>query len=216
MSVKKETFLNEILSHGCAVLVGPMLEKNEGDFPQNLPLLLVDGGFDKCLEHGLLAKRSTFSVGDGDSSKAQLDEKLSPKKDFSDLSYALDLLPHSIKKIILYGFLGGRRDHEISNFGEVHRFLKNKAEQSQVNFSDKILVLSSGKWRLTHFGPFSLMALDRPTVLLTGEIEYQLIQKTKLEPMSSLGLSNNSKGEFYLETDGPVFIYGAGVKIKSE
>lgn len=216
MTEKKEKFFKEILAHGSAVLVGPLLKNEEIKFIKNSPLIIVDGGFEKCLEHSLLGERSYYSVGDGDSTKAQLDELLPSKKDFSDLQFALDLLPNSITNIELFGFLGGRKDHEICNFGEVHNFLLKKNDQSQVNFSNEVLFLSSGNWFLSHIGEFSLVGIERPKVKVTGEIDYQLNSLTELSPLSSLGLSNNSRGEFCLETTGPVMLYGAGIKVKAE
>ncbi|MFI5391452.1 MAG: hypothetical protein ACHQYQ_08830, partial [Bacteriovoracales bacterium] len=64
-----------------------------------------------------------ISVGDGDSSNFPMDFNLPEEKDYSDLKFALDLIPPNVEKINLWGFLGGRRDHEIINFGEVNNWL---------------------------------------------------------------------------------------------
>jgi thiamine pyrophosphokinase len=215
-SSKKDEFLKEVTRVGCAVLVGPLLTENEIENLPDAPLILVDGGTREALKLGLDRERRCFKVGDGDSGGIELDEALPPEKDYSDLSYALNLLPKEVKKIFLIGFLGGRKDHELINFGEVHQFLVNKPSPCVAKFSSEIHLLSEGEWQLSHDGIVSLMVLEKASVSLVGKIKYPLESPTELFPLSSRGLSNEASGDFSINSNGPVMIYGDGLKISFE
>lgn len=215
MKEKIKAFQEELSRCGCAVLVGPLLEKKELTLIDDKPIITVDGGLEKALKHHLLASRSHFSVGDGDSSNLPLEHHLPTEKNFSDLAYGLSLIPKEVSLVKLFGFLGGRRDHELANLGEVYKFLLSRDEQTQLFFSNQICVLSSGTWSLKHTGLFSLMTLSQTEVSLTGAIRYKLERPTALGPLSSLGLSNHATGNFELICDHPVFLYGEGLEVVS-
>lgn len=216
MKTKKEEFFELLKLSRSAVLVGPLLNKEELNLIDDSPLLLVDGGMDMALEHSLEVGRSCFSVGDGDSSKQVLDEKIPVKKDFSDLAYALELLPTEVEKIELYGFLGGRADHELCNLGEVFRFLKKKDSATLVKIGPALHVLSSGSWSFSGEGNFSLISFEKLEVELTGDIAYELVKDSTLEAFTSHGLSNEASGKASLIINAPVFLYGEGFIIKAE
>ena len=216
MTDKKVKFIRELSSYGCAVLVGPMLTQEEYELiPSDGPLLMVDGGADSLNKFDFKGCTSHFKVGDGDSATHDMDVKLPPKKDYSDLAYALTLLPKEIKKIKLFGFLGGRKDHELINFGEAHQYLLGKKTKTFLIFSEEFLFLSEGKWSLDGKGSsFSLMALDKPRVSLRGKVEYEIEDMTPVEPLSSKFLSNYAHGDFELSCTSPVFLYGEGLRVK--
>lgn len=217
MSEKKEKFFTEVLEHGSAVLVGPLLNEEESKLiSPSAPILFVDGGLDVGTTFGLTANRSSFTVGDGDSASLEMDSPLPSKKDFSDLGFALSLIPKNIKKIELWGFLGGRKDHELINFGEVHGHLYKKTTPTQAQFSQEVIFLSAGNWSLEHQGIFSLMALAHPRTTLTRALEYPVESLTEVQPLISKFLSNSAQGKFELSCDGPVFLYGSGIKVKGE
>ena len=109
---------------GPLTIVGP-LYIGEADFKE--PVLFIDGG------SRFRNSPEGLSLGDNDSSIGELDILLSPDKDFSDLSYALRNIPSHYKEIHLQGFLGGRKDHEIINMGEVQNFLKLAPENTCKN-----------------------------------------------------------------------------------
>jgi thiamine pyrophosphokinase len=216
MITKKENFKDEILSSGRAVLVGPMLTKEESKLISDGPLLLVDGGLEKASKHGILIGKSYFSVGDGDSSKLEMDELLDTDKDYSDLAYGLNFLPEKIKSIELFGFLGGRIDHQFINFGEIHKYLSKKDIQISANFSHEVLVLTKGTWNiLPKNETFSLMAFDHPSIKVTGKVAYEVPKETQMGPFSSQFLSNKALGLFQVTCTGPVFLYGPGFKVSA-
>ena len=182
-------------------LVGPMLptDYRRNDFAE--PLLYVDGGVDfRIGQNGIV-------VGDGDSAKAQMDIKLNPHKDLSDLAFVLSEIPVEFCVLNLFGFLGGRRDHEWFNFGEVSRFLSIRAGNGIVRFDDSVVGYSAGKWCRSHAGEFSLAVLEPANIRLTGDCKYQCDPGVAFSPLSSLGLSNVASGTIYMETNAPTFLF---------
>lgn len=190
------------------VLVGPM-------GPQILPsflsysLLGVDGGANFIL-------KMDAWIGDHDSltedPNAEHIFKFSPLKDRSDLGLALDLFTsQSPYKLHLWGFLGGRKDHELFNLGEVSAFLEKKPKSEAYFYNQKGKVtfhfLSQGEWELTHQGIFSLGALKNTSLSMKGECHYPISEETMIGPLSSFGLSNEAHGTFKIKTSGPIFLY---------
>ena len=179
------------------------------EFLSNLPLLGVDGG----AHH---SEKLDVWVGDADSFNKEIHSshifRHKIEKDQSDLALAFDLFSGPCRyKIHMWGFMGGRKDHELFNLGEASKFLENHQE-SQIlfyNHQGKILfhLVGSGLWKFTQVGLFSLGTLKKTTVKLTGQCHYPIKKSQILEPLSSLGLSNIGKGEIILEAEGPVFLY---------
>ncbi len=189
-------------------LVGPLGPQ----VPEKLlahPLMAIDGGAEFC-------PRIDIWVGDNDSNQQNIDcehkFEFSPKKDVSDFALALKLLQHhSSLTLHLWGFLGGRRDHEMMNFGEICHFL-NSGPLSKAIFYDAkgdnvIQCLGQGQWTFSHSGLFSVACLQPINLTLTGHCHYQLPDRTQLSPLSSFGLSNVAQGEISLTNDGPVLLY---------
>ena len=178
-------------------LLGPM-DCEPGALSE--PLILVDGG----------ARHATpglgVRVGDGDSSLHPMDHYLDKDKDMSDLAYVLDNLPHTLERLRLCGFLGGRRDHEMFNFGEIHRFLKGRSGPVRVTFDDQTAAYSQGRWEFEHHGLFSLATVEPCRVTLGGACRYPIPEPRTVNPLSSLGLSNEGHGIIFVHSDGPVFI----------
>ncbi len=185
------------------LLVGPMLKsvsRGKIPLPKNIPCLLIDGG--KDFFRG--KSENVLSLGDCDSSKGPLDILLPVKKDYSDFSFALGLLPKTVKILFLRGFLGGRRDHELFNLGEISHFLRGKS-QVMAFFDNEIIALSAGQYELELKGTFSLAVFEKTQVTLTGKCLYQTKKKI-FKPLSSLGLSNEGKGKMHIMTNKPLFI----------
>jgi len=190
-------YLHNYAAQKSVSLVGPLYAGNK-EFSD--PVLYVDGGTQFRTQHEGLA------VGDGDSYSGVLDEKLNPGKDYSDLAYVLASLPAHFNEVCLNGFLGGRRDHEWANLGEVNAFLKQRHLATQINFDTQITGLTAGRWQLEINETFSLLCLETAKVKMKGACHYQLKQKTRLEPLCSHGLSNIGHGTVTLQTDKPLFI----------
>jgi thiamine pyrophosphokinase len=169
----------------------------------------VDGG-------AKFAPGADIWVGDADS---YFEEVISPhafrlslQKDSSDLALALTLFKNYLRfKLHLWGFLGGRSDHELFNLGEVSRFLESRPE-SQVYFYDhqgniRFHFLGQGHWKFDHQGFFSLGTMKKTQVTLKGQCQYLIEQPQTLMPLSSYGLSNQAYGGVQIANEGPVFIY---------
>jgi thiamine pyrophosphokinase len=175
-------------------------------------VLAVDGGADFC-------HKMDVWVGDGDSVSKSLDcqhiYKFPSQKSDSDLALALKLIAHHPQVTIhLWGFLGGRKDHELLNFGEILSFFSIK-QQSQALFyhsdgSIGMKCLSQGNWDLDYRGVFSLVSPKDVVISLTGSCQYNIPEPTTLPALSSLGLSNIGEGKFQLQNLGPIIIYFIG------
>lgn len=189
-------------------LVGPMGPAVPDQLSQH-PLLVIDGG----ARH---TERMDIWIGDGDS---YLDPvncehifRYPPKKSQSDLLLALSVLNSQHQyKLHLWGFLGGRKDHELFNLGECLSFLADHPEsqillynaESDISFH----LLGEGEWSFEYHGPYSLGSIKNVEVQMTGDCLYPLLRPQRLTPLSSLGLSNEASGVVSLQTNGPIFIY---------
>ena len=148
-----------------------------------------------------------FSVGDGDSSRVPLDEKLETKKNFSDLAFVLQNIPSHFSEIHVLGFLGHRKDHEIMNLAEVHEFLKKASTWVQVYLDKKIKVLSAGTWNFVIHGNFSLFAFEEISLQLSGACDFPIFPPQSFSARSSHGLSNQGRGEIKIICNNPLFLY---------
>lgn len=190
------------------VLVGPMGPILEPKYLE-YPTMAVDGG-------AHFIQKSDVWVGDSDSFSGEVVAThvfhYPPEKDRSDLHLALSLLdPRRSQKLHLWGFLGGRQDHELFNLGEAHGFLES-ASKCELIFYDStgrvvFWFLGAGFWKFSFHGAFSLGTLKTTSLSLEGRCKYQIRNSTPFNPLSSLGLSNQGSGEMMLTTEAPVFLY---------
>lgn len=178
-------------------LVGPLL-KTKSQFSE--PVIFIDGGANYKRNDSL-----GISVGDGDSFDGVLNEILPQEKDYSDLSYVLNNCTNKYDTVKLYGFLGGRRDHELINFGEVINFLNRQSIKSKVEFDNEVTILSSGEWHIEVQGVFSLLSFVPQHISIVGACKYQLTN-AELKPMSSHGLSNIGNGLIEIKCDSPIMV----------
>lgn len=192
--MKIENYLKNF-NENVVTLVGPML-RTRTQF--NEPVIFVDGGKNaQCDNLG-------YSIGDNDSYHARLDYTLPTEKDYSDLSYVLSHC-HKFKNLYLYGFLGGRKDHELINLGELHHLLVNGFNTRAI-IDESVLAFSAGEWKIELNQAFSLICFIPTTVQLEGCIKYPLHNQT-LKPFCSHGLSNIASGKFILKINNPCFIF---------
>jgi thiamine pyrophosphokinase len=188
-------------------LVGPMGPRLT-DFLAKNPILCVDGGAD------FTAKMDIW-VGDGDSAINVFDSpnifKFAPQKSESDLALALSLVSQASPRTLhLWGFVGGRKDHELLNLGEVMHYLENKTH-TEVIFYDGdqrpvYRAIASGDWAFPHTGTFSVASIKPVKLKILGHVSYPLPTFTELAPLCSLGLSNSAEGEIQIINDGPVLV----------
>ncbi len=191
-------FLDQLSRVEEVTLVGP-LAASRPTWPE--PCIFIDGG---SRHQGTSPLH--ISVGDADSSVGKIDHLLPAQKDYSDLAYVLGQLPMHLKRLSMVGFLGGRRDHELINLGEVHRFLCSRHNPTECDLDWSVCGFSPGRWHLKLQGGFSLLTFETTKVTLTGDCAYRLVEPTELKLMSSHGLSNEGFGVVELRNDGPVFI----------
>ena len=179
-------------------LIGPQAEPK---VPISDPVIFVDGG------SNIRENNMGISVGDGDSAVIQPDILLNPEKDFSDLFFALSLIPEHFSEIILAGFSGGRMDHYILNLGEINRFLKSRLNPCRVILDQQVLGFSAGRWEFQTDETFSLIFFQQSNVSLTGQCKYHIPADTSVNAVSSFGLSNEGCGTISLDTSEPAFVF---------
>jgi thiamine pyrophosphokinase len=189
------------------IFVGPMGPDLPDSF-SHLPILCVDGG-------AHFSKKMDLWVGDNDSFGKTLPQthviRHPIEKDRSDLALAFALLEdiHHVK-LHLWGFLGGRRDHELFNLGEGLTFLEDHPGSQILLYEEEVIrfhLVGSGTWKFSHEGIFSLGSVKKTSVKLTGFCHYPISSFETIWPLSSFGLSNIGQGQMTLETDGPIFLY---------
>ncbi|MBF0297240.1 MAG: hypothetical protein HQK51_00860 [Oligoflexia bacterium] len=225
INTKINSFIQLIEKQKSVIIVGPTKSFHNFNFnknyitipPNDIPHIFVDGGmhFNKpqLLKPFNISANAIISVGDNDSYKGnkKIDIPLNPIKDFSDLSMAFKILKQTnnnkLKKILLRGFLGNRKDHEIINLGETHHFLKSKSNL-QVQFDSEILGVAEGKYNFKiSKSIFSIIAFEKTELKFSGDILYKIERLKKIKPLSSYTLSNKVNGTLKIMCSKPVFIF---------
>ncbi len=190
------------------VLVGPMGPVLP-DLFSALPVLAVDGGAN-------WTSRMNAWVGDSDSCKkapaTSVVFQLPAEKDASDFSFALKLFDRQKSyHFHLWGFSGGRKDHELFVWGEILAYLEQHPETKFTLYDKNGRVefhfMGSGHWRFQHVGTFSLGSIRKIRVKLSGKVKYPMNVESWLPALSSWGLSNEGSGEIILENEGSAFIH---------
>lgn len=190
------------------VVVGPMGPLLPENF-LSLPILAVDGGAHWSPSHNVW-------VGDSDSfrdrSLAENIFQLPENKDASDFSMSLRLFEkHSQYTFHLWGFSGGRKDHELFVWGEILAYLDQHPESKFILYGTDGRIethfIGSGHWKFQHQGLFSLGSIRKIRVKLTGDVRYPILQESWLPTLSSWGLSNVGTGQIILENEGAAFIH---------
>jgi len=201
---KLQSFISKVQQHKSVVLVGPMAKSFPTDWPQ-LPVLGVDGGSNKASP-----ERYDFTLGDGDSlgPAAALDLVFPSAKDASDLALALQHLPAGPLTIHLYGFWGGRFDHQVINLGELHARLTQEGGEVYFHTESEyqVLGLPAGRHNLVLQGIFSLFSPLPTQFSIEGACRFPL-PATRVDPLSSRLLSNEGQGAVTIEADQPFFCY---------
>ena len=166
------------------------IEDQKKKFEKGDKVVCANGGFDFASSIGI---KPDVVVGDIDSIVLNIPEdvkliKYPPEKDFSDFElavmYSRELNPD---KIVVYGALGGRKDHEIINlivlaYTDIPMiFIEREVEIYNIK---KTMTLLNNKGRIC-----SLVSFSEDTII--GKLEgfkYSMVNE-KLKP-SSRGLSN--------------------------
>lgn len=200
--MEKEAFLQLLSDQSELAIIGPM--PFDDDISVETPILYVDGG----INHKRSKEHLHFSVGDGDSAHDPklINERLPTNKDYTDLEYALSIVPQNISIITLYGFMGGRIDHALGVLGSVSHFL-DKNPTCVVLLEKVFMAHPAGHFYFEHNGTFSVLSLYEQHVSISGDCEFSLSDVEKIRPMQGLGLSNKAFGTVKISCQRPLFIY---------
>ncbi|MBI1216769.1 MAG: hypothetical protein GC185_13245 [Alphaproteobacteria bacterium] len=167
------------------------------------PHIAIDGGID-------FAPAPLLWAGDGDSGVMPEDIPafLKPTQEETDLRFCLNgIRAWRWQNLHLYGFLGGRRDHELANLGEVHAEMLARPAMVSAVFHDetdapRILFRNRGAHELELTARFSLLALAPVTVSIAGKCEYPA-ENLALSTLSGQGISNIGRGAVTIVADAP-------------
>ena len=192
------------------VLVGPVMVAPllAGDLARlglaDVAQVAVDGGIEYALKPVLWA-------GDGDSSPSGTPVAFKGSQDETDLRFCLNgVQKWAWRELHLFGFLGGRRDHELANFGEIHAELKSRANFTSATFYDDKLEAAvrffrSGMHRVNISGVFSLLALEPAVADISGDCDYAA-SGAALPLLSGRGISNNGRGIVDITCTAPFMV----------
>lgn len=184
-------------------IVGPV---SPSYTPNTLPTLAVDGG-------ASFVPIIDVWIGDNDSYLEKIDCEnaffFSPDKDQSDLALALKLFENdNAYTLHLYGFLGGRRDHELFNLGEISAHLLTKYDNKIILYQNnrpQFIFFGAGVHECVHVGLISIGTLYPQSITLSGQLSYT--GDYEFTVLSSLGLSNKASGIISIKASRPFFIY---------
>ncbi len=205
-SPELQRFHQVAIRTGHVVLVGPRATRFPSELAREAAVLGVDGG--SALAN---AEEYHLTVGDGDSlpdSAGALDILLPTEKDQSDLGFALQCLPTLPLELSLWGFAGGRWDHDLANLGELSAHVAHRGGRARLLRDDGSVmhVLPAGEHHLRLEGGFSLFSLTACQMEIRGQCRFPL-PPTAVAPFSSLTLSNLGHGEVLLRADAVFFCY---------
>lgn len=199
-----KNFLADLGTEDQVFVVGPMLKGHT--YVPTGPTIYVDGGA-QFRPIGGKEKFPSVVIGDGDSGATDLDVVLPRKKDFSDLAFVFRSLPTTVRHVELLGFLGGRRDHELINYGEANLYLRSMKEFTTVRFEQSIVAFAGGSLKFEANGGFSVVVFEKAAIKITGAVKYALSRPTQIRPASSLGLSNEGRGTVVIACTKPCFLF---------
>lgn len=160
----------------------------------------VDAGF-AHLE--ALGRRCDVAIGDFDSlgyvPQARIVSRHPVKKDKSDLELALDrVASYGFDEVVIYGALGGRLDHTLSNLQLAAKFAERGIEVTFIGLDEAVrVVVGPDVFELPPYdeGTVSVFAFsDEAHGVIERGMAYSLDDVT-LTARTSLGLSNQLTGE---------------------
>lgn len=173
-------------------------------------VLAADRGYRLAKEEGI---KVDYIIGDFDSSKRPEDDHviaLNPIKDYTDTVAAIEFAKEKgYKKIIIYGGLGGRESHTISNIRTIYHYQKQGIDIRLKSRAKEIFVVDH-KFAYTyqnHDFYVSIFSLNDKTRLTIKGLYYEL-DDYKMKIDDALGMSNETKKEdFEIEVkDGAVVV----------
>ncbi len=145
--------------------------------------------------------------------------KLNPEKDHSDLYACLKKLEEvghleKATQLSLYGFIGGRLDHQLAILGDISLWLEELEPRLrghiEVNLFDslgrEVIVIAMNGLKSHHVGTVSIFTLKNIPVTLKGDLKYKG-ENLPISPLSSYGLSNEASGTFEVQGEGVLIAF---------
>lgn len=159
-------------------------------------VIAADKGYKYAKEAGILPD---YVIGDFDSTKKP-DFKniiaLNPIKDFTDTVAAIDFaIEKGYKEIIIYGGLGGRESHTISNIKSMF-YYKKKGVDIKLKAAGKEIFIIDRDFSYDYCGIdfyVSIFSLTEKSILDIKGLFYELEDYTMAND-DALGVSNETKG----------------------
>lgn len=173
-------------------------------------VIAADRGYTLAMENNI---RVDYVIGDFDSSKKPTRAKvvsLNPVKDFTDTVAAIEMAKDmGYTNITIYGGLGGRESHTISNIRTIYHY-KNCGMDIRLKSEKKEIFVVSDRFSYRYTGKdfyVSVFSLKDTTKVTLRGLYYELFSY----PMTiddSLGVSNETNGRnFEIEvSDGAVIV----------
>ncbi|WP_311537921.1 thiamine diphosphokinase [uncultured Anaerococcus sp.] len=196
----------------CFIIAGGDFDGFFDEICENDLVITADKGFRFAEKENI---RIDYAIGDFDSTDRP-DFKniiaLNPIKDFTDTVAAIRLaMEKGYKDIVIYGGLGGRESHTISNIKTLLHYKKKGVNISLKARGKEIFVIDSDfsyKFK-GHDFYVSIFALDGEAILSIDGLAYEL-DCYKMSLDDSLGVSNQTKGSDFkisLETGYLLIIF---------
>lgn len=160
-------------------------------------VLAADRGYRLAKEEGI---KVDYIIGDFDSSKRPDDINvivLNPVKDYTDTVAAIEFAKEKgYKKIIIYGGLGGRESHTISNIRTIYHYKKQGIDIKLKSKSKEIFIVDANYSYTYQNHDFyvSIFSLNDNTKLTIKGLYYEL-EDYPMKIDDALGVSNETKKE---------------------
>lgn len=158
-------------------------------------VITADRGFDHAQKVGIIPD---IAIGDFDSTKKPDFENtiaLNPIKDVTDTVAAIDLaIDECFDKIVVYGGLGGRESHTISNIKSMF-FYKKKGIDIRLKAKDKEIFIIDEDFFYDYSGKdfyVSIFSLTKKSILDIKGLFYELDGYVMAND-DALGVSNETK-----------------------
>ena len=181
----------------CYIIGGGSFDGFFDKIEKNDLVLAADRGYRLAKEEGI---KVDYIIGDFDSSKRPDDINviaLNPVKDYTDTVAAIEFAKEKgYKKIIIYGGLGGRESHTISNIRTIYHYKKQGIDIRLKSRAKEIFIVDH-KFAYTyqnHDFYVSIFSLNDNTKLTIKGLYYEL-EDYPMQIDDALGVSNETKKE---------------------
>lgn len=181
----------------CYIIGGGSFDGFFDEIKKNDLVLAADRGYRLAKSENI---KVDYIIGDFDSSKRPDDDHviaLNPVKDFTDTVAAIEFAKEKgFKKFIIYGGLGGRESHTLSNIRTIYHYQKQGIDIRLKSKAKEIFVVD-GKFAYTyqnHDFYVSIFSLNDNTRLTIKGLYYEL-EDYIMKIDDALGVSNETKKE---------------------